>query len=52
MAQSNNVITEIRKATLRMFSADEKIRIVLEGLRAQVSIPEPGMVLVFLLVFN
>ena len=40
MAKSKNVITQIRKATRRKFSADEKIRIVLEGLRGEVSISE------------
>ena len=40
MAKSKNVITQIRKATRRKFSADEKIRIVLEGLRGEASISE------------
>jgi transposase len=40
MAKSKNVITQIRKATRRKFSADEKIRIVLEGLRGEQSISE------------
>jgi len=40
MAQSKDVITQIRKAIRRTFSADEKIRIVLEGLPGQVSISE------------
>jgi len=31
MAKSKDVITQIKKATRRKFSADEKIRIVLEG---------------------
>jgi len=31
MAKSKNVITQIRKTTRRKFSADKKIRIVLEG---------------------
>jgi transposase len=34
------VVTQIRKATRRKFSADEKIRIVLEGLRGDQSISE------------
>jgi transposase len=40
MAKSKDVITQIRKATHRKFSADEKIRIVLEGLRGEQSISE------------
>lgn len=40
MAKSKDVITQIKKATRRKFSAEEKIRIVLEGLRGQVSISE------------
>jgi len=40
MAQSKDVITQIRKATRRKFPADEKIRIVLEGLRGQTSISD------------
>ena len=40
MAKSKDVITQIRKATRRRFSADEKIRIVLEGLRGESSISE------------
>jgi transposase len=40
MAKSKDVITHIRKATRRKFSADEKIRIVLEGLRAEQSISQ------------
>ena len=31
-------VKQIRKATRRRFSADEKIRIVLEGLRGEVSV--------------
>lgn len=38
MAKSNNVIKKIKTATRRKFSADEKIRIVLEGLRGEISI--------------
>lgn len=33
-----NVIREIRKATRRKFSAEEKIRIVVEGLRGEISV--------------
>jgi len=40
MAKSKDVITQIRKATRRKFSADEKIRIVLEGLRGEQPISE------------
>ena len=40
MAKSKDVVTQIRKATRRRFSADEKIRIVLEGLRGELSISE------------
>ena len=35
-----NVVKQIRKATTRKFSAEEKIRIVLEGLRGEVPITE------------
>ena len=40
MSKSNNVVKQIKKATRRKFSADEKIRIVLEGLRGEISISE------------
>jgi len=40
MAKSKDVVTQIRKATRRRFSADEKIRIVLEGFRGELSISE------------
>jgi transposase len=40
MAKSKDVITQIKKATRRKFAADEKIRIVLEGLRGEQSISE------------
>ncbi len=40
MAKQNNVIKQIKRATRRKFSADEKIRIVLEGLRGEISISE------------
>jgi transposase len=40
MTKSKDVVTQIRKATRRKFSADEKIRIVLEGLRAETPISE------------
>jgi transposase len=35
---ARNVIREIRKATRRKFSAEEKIRIVVEGLRGEISV--------------
>ena len=35
-----NVVKEIRKATRRQFSAEEKIRIVLEGLRGEIPVSE------------
>ena len=37
---ATNVVKEIRKATRRRFSADEKIRIVLEGLRGEIPVTE------------
>jgi transposase len=40
MAKANDVVTQIKKATRRRFSADEKIRIVLEGLRGESPISE------------
>jgi transposase len=40
MAKSKDVVRQVRKATRRKFSADEKIRIVLEGLRGEQSISE------------
>ncbi len=39
MAKSKDVVKRIRKATRRKFSADEKIKIVLEGLRFIISGP-------------
>jgi transposase len=35
-----DVVKEIRNATRRKFSAEEKIRIVLEGLRGEISVSE------------
>ena len=40
MSKPNDVIKQIKKNTRRKFSADEKIRIVLEGLRGEISISE------------
>ena len=37
---AEQVIKEIRRATRRQFSAEEKIRIVLDGLRGESSIAE------------
>jgi Transposase. len=35
-----SIVSQIKKATRRKFSAEDKIRIVLEGLRGQISITE------------
>ena len=40
MSKTNDIIKQIKKATRRKFSADEKIRIVLEGLRGEIPISE------------
>ena len=40
MAELQNVVKQIRKATRRKFSADDKIRIVLEGLRGETPISD------------
>jgi transposase len=40
MAKPKDVVRQIKKATRRRFSADKKIRIVLEGLRGEQSISE------------
>lgn len=37
---AKNIVREIRRQTRRRFSPEEKIRIVLEGIRGQVSITE------------
>ena len=37
---AKNVVKEIRRATRRKFGAEEKIRIVLEGLRGQIPVTE------------
>ena len=37
---ARDVVREIRRATRRKFSAEEKIRIVLEGLRGEIPITE------------
>ena len=40
MSESDKVVRKIRTATRRHFTSEEKIRIVLEGLRGQVPISE------------
>ena len=40
MAGTKDIVKQIRKATRRKFSADEKIRVVLEGLRGETPISE------------
>ena len=40
-ASAEKVVKDIRRATRRQFGAEEKIRIVLEGLRGEDSIAEP-----------
>ena len=40
MAKKRNIVKEIRSATRRKFSAEEKIRIVLEGLRGEIQITD------------
>ena len=42
---AEDAIRDIRRATRRHFSAEEKIRVVLEGLRGEDSIPAVGRVL-------
>jgi transposase len=37
---AKNIVKEIRKVTRRKFSTEEKIRIVLEGLRGQIPVSE------------
>ena len=37
---ASNVVEQIRRATRRKFNAEEKIRIVLEGLRGEISVSE------------
>ena len=37
---ASDVVREIRRATRRKFSAEEKIRIVLEGLRGEIPVTE------------
>jgi transposase len=40
MFMAKNVVKEIRRATRRKFGAEEKIRIVLEGLRGEIPISD------------
>ena len=40
MAKAKEVVSQIKRATRRKFSAEEKIRIVLEGLRGEIPISE------------
>ena len=40
MSKKRDVVKEIRSATRRKFSAEEKIRIVLEGLRGEIPVTE------------
>jgi transposase len=37
---ATNVVKQIRKATRRKFTAEEKIRVVLEGLRGEIPVSE------------
>lgn len=37
---ARNIVREIKRATRRRFSAEEKIRIVIEGLRGEISVSE------------
>ena len=37
---AKNIVREIRKASRRKFSAEEKIRVVLEGLRGEIGVSE------------
>jgi len=40
MAKKRDVVKESRKATRRRYSAEEKIRVVLEGLRGEIPVTE------------
>ncbi len=40
MAKKRNIVKEIRAATRRKFSAEEKIRVVLEGLRGEIPVTD------------
>ena len=41
-APAEQVVKDIRRATRRQFSAEEKIRIVLEGVRGEESVKRPA----------
>lgn len=45
-ASAEQVVKDIRRATRRQFSAEEKIRIVLEGVRGEESIAKNAVILV------
>jgi transposase len=38
MEQANNVVAAIKRATKRRYTAEEKIKIVIEGLRGEISV--------------
>ena len=40
MSNPTDVVKQIKRATRKKFAADEKIRVVLEGLRGEISISE------------
>ena len=40
MSKPKDVVKQIKRATRRKFTAEEKIRIVLEGLRGEISMSE------------
>ena len=40
MAKGKEIVSQIKRATRRKFSAEEKIRIVLEGLRGEIPISQ------------
>ena len=40
MAKTKDVVSQIKRATRRKFSADEKIRVVLEGLRGEIPVSQ------------
>ena len=42
LSMAKDIVKEIRRATRRKFNAEEKIRIVLEGLSRLLSHPVPG----------
>ena len=40
LAMASNVVQQIRRATRRKFSAEEKLRVVVEGLRGEIPVSE------------